>query len=261
MKHKKYSYGIACCSYNATGEPQILLVRKNVSYGLVEMFMFNNYRPRDEVKLRYYFERMTNQEKIYIANRQFDIIYSLVHGAGADKRDNNYMSAKIKFNSLFVPNTKFVLDLLDSTGSISEIWEIPKGRSDPTETQLQTAVREFKEETGIKKEQFTILPPSGTFTEDIETHRSFYHHEYFLSFMIKPIIPRIRISNYSQTKEVNDIQWFTLRELAVLDKKNQRVFKLARKIIRSFKNRIKKGKIFPLSDNLPILSSHRKYSD
>ncbi len=258
MKNIKKSYGMACCSYNDKNEPRILLVKKNISYGLAEMFYTSNYRPRDIQKLRYYFERMTNQEKIWIANRQFEIIYSLVRGS-VDRRDNEYMVAKLKFNSLFAPNPRFILDLLDSTGSVSEIWEIPKGRGNNKETNLETAIREFKEETGISIKKYIVLPPSGIFTEEIETPRQFYHHEYFISYMAKPIIPRVKISNYNQTREINEIQWFTLRELSVLDKKNQRVYQLAKKILNSFKKRIRKGKIFPMT--FPEISSARKYSD
>jgi 8-oxo-dGTP pyrophosphatase MutT (NUDIX family) len=239
-KQSKYSFGLACCSYNARGEPQILLVKKTTSYGLGEMFRYSNYSVRDTNRLKYYFERMTNQEKIWIANQQFDIIYACVHGR-YNSSSNHYMMAKVKFNSLFLPDKGHIMDLLDNSSSVSEIWEIPKGRKNRGELDIECAQREFREETSIPDKLYMILPPIGKFSESIETNRSYYYHSYFVAYMSKPIKPRIRISNRRQTKEVSDVQWFTLRELGILDKKNQRVYPLAKKILKSFKRRISRN--------------------
>lgn len=37
-------------------------------------------------------------------------------------------------------------------------WDLPKGHTDKGETELETAFREFEEETGISREDITIIP-------------------------------------------------------------------------------------------------------
>lgn len=57
------------------------------------------------------------------------------------------MSKVISSAVLFTDKNKFLA--VHPTGSIGNHWDLPKGRIDDGENPIDTAVREFKEETGI----------------------------------------------------------------------------------------------------------------
>ena len=83
-------------------------------------------------------------------------------------------------------------------------WEFPKGRRNNREKDLECALREFEEETGIPGDNIcvvqNILPFEETF---IGTNHKSYKHKYFLAHTNEM---NDEMLNYQKT-EVSKIEW------------------------------------------------------
>jgi 8-oxo-dGTP pyrophosphatase MutT (NUDIX family) len=102
-------------------------------------------------------------------------------------------------------------DILDkSTTNWDETeWEFPKGRRNYKEKDLECALREFKEETGILSCKITIVENILPFEEIfIGTNHKSYKHKYFLAYMSENEEP---LTNF-QVTEVSKLEWKTLDE-------------------------------------------------
>lgn len=89
-------------------------------------------------------------------------------------------------------------------------WAFPKGRPEPGESALESATREFEEETGVRTYQ--LLAPEHPFVEHYEFVRrgQLTHKEvvYFLAL----VEPDARV--VVQEEEVQDFAWLTAAETA-----------------------------------------------
>lgn len=92
-------------------------------------------------------------------------------------------------------------------------WEFPKGRRNYQEKDLDCAIREFEEETGISKYNIKIIENLMPFEEIFigSNHKS-YKHKYFLASMCDSELKnKYTLNNYQKT-EVSQIKWKTLEE-------------------------------------------------
>jgi 8-oxo-dGTP pyrophosphatase MutT (NUDIX family) len=90
-------------------------------------------------------------------------------------------------------------------------WEFPKGRRNYQEKDLDCALREFEEETGICKKDLIIVENLMPFEEVFlgSNHKS-YKHKYFLAYTEESCDNDV-LQNYQQS-EVSKIEWKTLEE-------------------------------------------------
>jgi 8-oxo-dGTP pyrophosphatase MutT (NUDIX family) len=88
-------------------------------------------------------------------------------------------------------------------------WEFPKGRRNYQEKDLDCALREFEEETGLSKKELKIIENIIPFEEIFlgSNHKS-YKHKYFLAYTEKT---KDNLNNYQQT-EVSKLDWKSLEE-------------------------------------------------
>jgi 8-oxo-dGTP pyrophosphatase MutT (NUDIX family) len=87
-------------------------------------------------------------------------------------------------------------------------WEFPKGRRNYQEKDLDCALREYEEETGLNKRELTIIENIMPFEEIFigSNHKS-YKHKYFLAYLDKSSDQSL--FNF-QKSEVSKIEWKTL---------------------------------------------------
>jgi len=91
-------------------------------------------------------------------------------------------------------------------------WEFPKGRINSNEKHLECSVREFEEETGIKKEAINVIENILPFEENfIGTNYKSYTYKYYLSYMKYDDYIKTKLDKY-QKSEVSKIEWVTLEE-------------------------------------------------
>jgi len=89
-------------------------------------------------------------------------------------------------------------------------WEFPKGRRNQKEKDLDCALREFEEETGISKNKLIVVENILPFEEIFigSNHKS-YKHKYFIALM-DTSDPDIDPLNNFQITEVSKLEWKTV---------------------------------------------------
>lgn len=191
---------------------QFLLIKRRHSIKYVE-FIRGKYNPHDEDYLIRLLKSMTQDEHALLLGRAFEELWN---GLWRDAA-----SLKIYQGDKEVSARKFALVVEKLPRLIAENptrwkepeWGFPKGRRSPHETDLSCAIREFEEETDIKRNQFTVIhntnPISETFFGSNQIH---YCHKYYIAICNQSVEAELNVNNYQMVKEIGDIQWCTLDE-------------------------------------------------
>jgi len=160
---------------------------------------------------------MSVLEKEKILNDPFDELWKQMWGDASKSqyRSEEYASSRKNEsirNGVYVGNNKITLrDIVNnSTTEWGETeWEFPKGRRDHKEKDLDCALREFQEETGISQTKISVIENIMPFEEIfIGTNHKSYKHKYFLAYMNET---EELLCNY-QKSEVSKIEWKTFDE-------------------------------------------------
>lgn len=218
------SYGIACFQRNKQGKLQVLMIRRRNSYEFAEFVLCKYTNKNLPIGL---FDKMFPEEKLDLLTLNFSRIWYRLF-LDKDGQDPSFMRKKIKFERNFLCDSgnKLVSLIQNSKNKIpSELWELPKGRRRKDhhrraydETELECALREFEEETGIKKSMYRVYPDihnTYTFTDYGIT----YVCKYFMAIANTHFIPEeINFSNRSQIKEISCIRWLTIEYIRILSR-------------------------------------------
>ena len=151
---------------------------------------------------------------------------------------------KFKNNFLHIDKGKRLKRLINGTKSIDSIWEIPKGRPNRNEKPINTALREFKEETDISIDKYTILIHIKPIVNSYIINRCSYKHTYYIA-IAKGFNwnPEINFCSYEQMTEVENLQWVSLEKAKHLNLKQVsshiRILGIIKKIINIFKENYK----------------------
>lgn len=242
------SYGIACFQRNKQGKLQVLMIKRRNSYEFAELILGKYTNKNIPVGL---FDKMLPEEKIDLLTLDFSRVWYRLF-LDKDCQDPSYIRKKIKFdrNFLYDGGSKLVSLIQNSKNKIpNELWELPKGRRCKDhhrrtydETELECALREFEEETGLAKSMYRVYPDiynTYTFTDYGIT----YVCKYFLATATTHFIPEeINFMNRMQIKEISCIRWLSIEFIRLLSRKKsntvsnlemfiQPMFKRAKKII------------------------------
>lgn len=245
----KKSYGIICTRYIQNIGLQIILIKKPLTYYFCE-FMSGKYY-HDYNTLLFLFNNMTYHEKMDILSMNFETLWYRLHKNEHNSRypikGTYYIKQKSKFEMFTnVDRGELLKKLLVNTTNSETIWEIPKGRKDESKNELEinTALREFYEETLITEDKFEILfnikPYIETYTDFGVTYQNIY---YYAKSINNDWEPKVIFSNGKQIAEVADIKWCSLNDIKNirLDKFTyNRLIKLFKKVklVYSNNNRI-----------------------
>jgi 8-oxo-dGTP pyrophosphatase MutT (NUDIX family) len=211
-RKEKTSYGIACCRI-VNGIPEILLIRKRFTYAYAE-FMHGNYTMSSLPGL---LNKMTIDEKHDIMSMNFQQMWYRIW-LGYNPKWPDYCILQAKFTSMFGDGTR-LKKLIRASKHADYVWEIPKGRRKKTETNINCAVREHFEETGISKKWYKVHPiiKSYSFVDDGVK----YNNHYYVATMTRRIDPVVNFGYASQIEEVSDIKWMSAAQVSVVDKTGQ----------------------------------------
>jgi 8-oxo-dGTP pyrophosphatase MutT (NUDIX family) len=92
-------------------------------------------------------------------------------------------------------------------------WGFPKGRRNPHESDINCAIREFQEETGITRNNFTVIqntfPISETFFGSNQVH---YCHKYYIAICNNTLEVEMNNDNPHMAREIGAIKWCSLDE-------------------------------------------------
>ena len=142
-----------------------------------------------------------------IKNKEFNYLWSELWLKNAYKKKylEEMKLSNIKFNHL---KTNGILNKITSE-YLSTEWEIPKGRKNFNETNLNCAIREFKEETSLEPDDYHIIscldPIHDLF---IGTNNKEYKHIFYTSVANEDIY-NIDINN----NEIREVRWCKWNEL------------------------------------------------
>lgn len=235
----KLSIGIICIRYNYDKQSfEFLTIKRRTTYAFCD-FIKQKYNAYDDNRLTYLFNNMTLDEKITIATKEFSYMWFRA-GFHSHQRDSSYFKKSNYFEHCFWKNNKDkrLINLLSNTNSTEIEYEFPKGRKNGMEKDLDTALREFEEETNIKKNDINIIP---NFQSKIlfKSDGNYYKYKFYLAFPNKQNKVKIDFKNKHQIGEVNDIKWFTIKEFECVNTKeaNDRYLPIMKNIIKYAKNK------------------------
>ena len=206
------SYGIIVFRPSSEGL-QFLMIRRKDSFGYID-FIRGKYTTNNLAQLNTIIDEMSLDEQKRILTLPFETLWTEMWGESNIKYKNEEYSSKKKFDSIregLLINDKLVTlkDIVEisKTKWFETEWEFPKGRRNQKEKDLDCALREFEEETGIHQTDIKIVENVLPFEEMfIGSNYKSYKHKYFLAFMDNL---DNNLNNYQKT-EVSKLEWKTV---------------------------------------------------
>ena len=237
------SYGLICIHINKNrkikGKKNIiksidenikyLVIRKRNSFAYIE-FMRAKYDLLDPEYIQKLFNHMTMYERELIRKNKFNYLWNNLwcikkNGMTNPKNKSDFYKGIIKFNILqngyfcetdnnFHSTEQFVKNC--KKNYLHPEWYFPKGRRNQYESNINSAKREFIEETNMKYNDFNVihdlesLEEIHTGSNNIDYRTIFYpakyKHEYTPEFYA-------RNKNKFQKQEIGDIKWLPYTEV------------------------------------------------
>jgi len=210
------------------------MIKKKYTYAFFE-FVFGKYI-KNKVMFENLFDSMTFQEKKDILEFNFDKLWrKIVNYIPNSKQKNKfqtyryryedneketeiYYDKKQQFNKLITDNSKRLKELIYYSKSSDPIWEVPKGRPNLNELPLNTAIREFTEETTYESDNYNIMIDIPSIKINYQYDKCFYINEYFIAFAKPEWYPQLNFYNYDSNKEIEEIKWISYDEIKYLNK-------------------------------------------
>lgn len=202
---------------------EILLIQRRDSLGYVDLLR-GKYSVNDADYIRKQLHGMTDLERNRLVNVDFDTLWSDMWGS--ESSDQQYK--KDKENSrhkLMALREGITLDISGNRANLQDFvnectvhwetpeWGFPKGRRDGNETDLECAIREMNEETGLKESDIVFIhnlePLHETFFGSNHVH---YCHKYFLLYVPDGKQVHYNPENPHMRREIGNIGWFPLNE-------------------------------------------------
>jgi 8-oxo-dGTP pyrophosphatase MutT (NUDIX family) len=209
------SYGVIVFRSSPHGI-QFLMIRRKDSFGFID-FIRGKYSPYNIYQIQNIINEMSVSEKQRLITEPFSELWNNMWGdtTNSQYKSEEQISCKkmeiilngVNINDEII-NLKDLIERSNTNWEETE-WEFPKGRRNHKETDLDCALREFEEETGIPKEKLRVVENLLPFEEVfIGTNHKSYKHKYFLAYMNEV---DDFLNNY-QLSEVSKIEWKTLDE-------------------------------------------------
>jgi 8-oxo-dGTP pyrophosphatase MutT (NUDIX family) len=221
---------------------KILMIRRKNTVGYIE-FIRGHYNEFSDESILFLLNQMTTDEINYLKENNFDKIWNELWNGKYNTENINQITEindtehyQINLNNLpfkdkhlyikvhlkeynfskekfqYIKNNN-IFDILKDKINIQydePEWGFPKGRRNTYEQNINCAIREFEEESGIKSCNIDIMdriyPVSETFKG---TNNLDYKHLYYLSI---GKLEDINLDLPSQKMEIGDIGWFNYED-------------------------------------------------
>jgi len=201
------SYGII--SYKQTDKgPMYLLIQRKDTIGKTD-FIRGKYKTKGRIdfdNLSCLINEMTDKEKQEVLDTDKELLWKklwLDHNTGLFK--NGKAKAMKMFDEI---DYREILSCSSPSRYDDNEWGFPKGRKNLFEDAIQCSIREFQEETGLKRRDF-VVNPDITFNEEFTASDGRrYLHVYFLAKISPEVEVTIDLKNLLFTQEVKDIGFF-----------------------------------------------------
>ena len=209
------SCGIVLCNINKNNEIEYLMNRRKNSYGFIDMIR-GKYNPNDLTQVMSLIEQMSEDEKAALLLQDFDNLWKEMWNGDYNYHTQNEYNISLKRFSIITQSNEDGGCALHSLQNMinncknqwqETEWEFPKGRrNNIKERDIDCAIREFEEETGIDNNNFELIENIINFEETfIGTNGKSYKNKYFIAIVIND---SISLDNY-QFNEVSKLEWKT----------------------------------------------------
>lgn len=172
----------------------MLVLRRRYTYAYCAIIYGIYKTPNDIKKL---LSATTVDEKLTLLGLDFEAIWQRVF-VGDDLTSDKYNRAHDIFVDMLSGIGKDAFkDLILGADNVDSQWELPKGRKDVYETDIECACREFCEETSVSRDDFRVLISSDVkcFFRDGD---SLYHVKFWGAITRSPTIkPRVSLLDNS----------------------------------------------------------------
>jgi len=196
---------------------EYLMICRKDTLGFID-FMRGKYTLTNKEYIMNMLKQMTNTEKTKLNTLTFDQLWHDIWGnvSVINQYKAEEISSRNKFNQL-KQGVQYKTNKLSLTEMIEESnqytlwnepeWGFPKGRRNYNESDLDCALREFNEETGINTKSIKLIENLFPF-EEIFTGSNYksYKHRYFITYIDSK--KNINMNNYEKT-EVSKMEWKT----------------------------------------------------
>lgn len=245
------SYGVIVLKKTATDVFQYLMIRRKDSFGFID-FIRGKYTLTSLEQLTSIFDQMSLEEKSKILNNSFQFLWNEMWGIESNITKSNFKSeenssfkkfeqlrAGIQIKERYVSLESLVNE--SKTSWAETEWEFPKGRRNTNEKDLDCALREFEEETGMSRSSLKIVENVMPFEEIfLGTNNKSYKHKYFLAYYLGNEEKTTSLESF-QKSEVSKMEWKTIDDcLQVIRPYNVE----KRKLILNINNVLQKFKIY-----------------
>lgn len=190
---------------------QYLMIRRKDSFGYID-FMRGKYHLNNSTQIQNLLNEMTMKEKSWLITQDFSSLWNELWIYSPNKQHfmGEENKAKSKYESI-QPNLQEMLAKSDTMWVETE-WEFPKGKRNSNEKEMDCALREFEEETGISCKQIDLFDNVLPFEENfIGSNGKTYKNKYYLAKSLLPYEVESLVKGF-QPSEVSKMQWKTYEE-------------------------------------------------
>jgi 8-oxo-dGTP pyrophosphatase MutT (NUDIX family) len=198
-----------------------LMIRRKDSFGYID-FIYGKYNPNNLHQVQQKIDEMSIEEKKRLLSLSFDDLWKELWGLPINNVSSIYKNEAFKSKKKF----ELLLNGINQNGKIITLkhliensntswldteWEFPKGRKNYQEKDLDCALRECQEETGINIDDIVIIENILPFEElFVGSNHKCYKHKYFVAILNNNNLSVEKL-NY-QTSEVSKLEWKTFEE-------------------------------------------------
>lgn len=212
-KEPVMSYGI-CAVKIKDDIPQYLLIRRRDTISYVE-FLRGKYKMENREYIQLLINGMTVEERRRLTAQSFDTLWeNLWNSQNTRQFRNEYEAAKRTFEAL--KNTgdlygRLMIRYIEeaSTSWEEPEWGFPKGRRAVHEKELDCALREYGEETGLNPRDLHVITDEPPLIEEYTgTNGIRYKQIYFIAACAPDSVATHQPMNRVMSREVGNIGYF-----------------------------------------------------
>ena len=230
--HSKISFGIILTQINPiTKRPEAILVRGRYSYEYAE-FVHGKYAQKNIRAVSALLDAMSINERLDIYSLNFNQMWYRIWLTA--KRSEHYNKKFAKFQTAWMrdDNGEYLRRLVQASSTNPGFcqqqsggvrWEFPKGRRlSNREPDLNCAIREFEEETGIAKQDYQILPGFKRRVSYIHMGVR-YVNVYYIAIARRRLTPYIDLKSLDQVAEIFEVRWMDIEQIRLIDTPTHRL--------------------------------------
>jgi len=222
-RHPILSYGIILYDDTNKKDIRIVMIERKDTIPYIE-FLRGKYKTIHNVDyIKLLVSRFSIEERQRILTTDFDTLWEKlwIHTETINPRvKREYTTSKRNFNQLqsgFLHKDKMINleQFIQETHDTYETneWELPKGRRNPNENNRDCAIREFREETNITNDLYSLFTNIVPMVEEYTGINNVrYKHLYYVGRIHTSCDLQINMDNRDQYTEVKNIKWLNKNE-------------------------------------------------